>query len=199
MLKKEYTYSRKAADEAVAILRRTVLRRNRMISLVCALLMAAGVTALGVSGGNVRMYILAAVVLLLEGYVLWNRGEEKSAAFALSPEGGQKYWSAERTLELEGGLLTVRAAYSDPDDIISESNRRDEEYMKLHRELEEEMSVMTYPLFRLSCAESDGALLIYHPWKGEYLPLLKEWFDGEELALLTARLQEVMGRRYRRL
>lgn len=199
IFQKEYTYTQKAADEALDILRRTELKRNRIVSAVCAALLAAAVVALGVSGSNIRMYILAAVIVLLEGYVLWNRGDEKSAAFSLSPENGQKYWSAQRTLTLYEDRVSVHAPYSDPDEVISAGNRADEEYMSLHAEMIEEMSTLDYPLTKYGCVESESALLLCRPWRNERLPLLKEWFSEDELNRLTAHLQAVMGKRYRRL
>lgn len=199
ILQKEFTYTQKAADEALSILRRTELKRNRILSVVCTALMTGAVIALGVSGNNIRMYILAAVVVLLEGYVLWNKGDEKSAAFSLSPENGQKYWSARRTFTLFADRVNIYASYNDPDEVISESNRADKEYMKLHAEITEEMSSLDYPLDKFSCTESENALLLCRPWRNERVCLLKEWFDEDEQATLTGHLQSVMVKRYRRL
>ncbi len=199
IFQKEYTYTQQAADEALNILRRTEIKRNRIISIVSTALMTAAIIALGVSGNNIRMYLLAVVVVLLEGYVLWNKGDEKSAAFSLSPEDGQKCWSAQRTFTLYDDRVNIYAPYNDPDEVISESNRADEEYMKLHAEMIEEMSSLDYPLAKYSCAENDKALLLYRPWKSGSVPLLREWFDQSEWTQLTGHLQKVMGKRYRRL
>jgi len=199
IFQKEYTYTQQAADEALDILRRTELKRNRILSIASAVLMTAAIIALGVSGNNIRMYILAVVVVLLEGYVLWNKGDEKSAAYTHSPEGGQKCWSAQRTFTLYSDRVNIYAPYNDPDEFISESNRADAEYMELHAEMIEEMSNLDYPLAKYSCAENDKALLLYRPWRNSSVPLLREWFDENEWAQLNGYLQEVMGKRYRRL
>jgi|GEM_PF-1981913 len=199
IFQKKYTYTQEAADEALNILRRTELRRGRILSVACSALLTAAVIAMGVTGNRLRMFILAGVIILLEAYVLWNRGDEKSAAFALSPDEGEKCWSRERTFTLFEDSVHIHAPYRDPDEVISEEDRADEEYMKLHAEMAEEMSNLDYPLAKFGCIESQKALLLTCPLKNQRVPLLKEWFDEEELAQLTAHLQAVMGKRYRRL
>lgn len=194
ILKKQYIYTRRHTDAALSIADRTFLKRNKLVGLIlpaCLLIVAASL----LSQGNTKAAIAFAVLAVIDALMaIFGTSDRKRFEAEVSPEGGQKYWTAERTLELQSDRVIMHAPYSNPDEYLSEKMKSDEEYMKCREEMIEDCSHMKLELAKCRCYESDEAFLIRSRYME--LPLLKSDLSEEETQVVRETLRSAAGRRF---
>lgn len=191
-----FIYDAQSFSEGLDIMKKTVLRAMRRRSTI----------ALGVFAGVFffisvlfEEYIVAAfwaaawVVCLAVTYI--RKPDERLFIDANSPDGGDKYWSRERTLTIYDDRVDVFAEYDNPDELLSEKDMADADYMSYREEAREDMSHFVYKVKNTRCYESRTAFMLYRKLC-ETQVIAKACLSDGEVNELRARLSELYGERY---
>ena len=195
ILKKQFEYTREAVEAAYKVILNAVIKKERICDVILLTVFGALIIVWLITQEQI---VVAFLVFALYAFAMVRSvfsDARKRFMEMNSCEGEQKYWAPTRTLTLYDDHFSVYAKYSNPDAVLTEAMLADDEYMKYHREAEEESGLLEYRFNKVRCYESSEAFVIYG--RTDVLQsILKNQLDEREVQLLQEHFSEKMGKRY---
>ncbi len=194
LFEKEYDYTEDSFRASLAILEKTILRKKQIAGMTTFVVIGV----LSFVGCAIERDILSGLLCLVIWLVIAfvTRGSfRKEYIGSNSLEARAKYHSLHRRLTVLEDKIDLYAAYQNEDEILTDEDRADADYMQYREECNEEMGHEFYRYGKSRCYESADGFLIYRDRDTNEF-LLKSQLSPDEAEKLRAILQEKYGKRY---
>ncbi len=188
-----FEYTNDSLEAALAIMEQTVFRKKKTAVMLgtgafCLLGVIISIWAKEWHTALIAVLFLIVMLSTLSSF-------RKEYIEANAPDQGGKYWGNPRTLTLLEDEVQIYAPYENPEEILSDEDRADEDYMQLREEMNRDMGTFHYPHGKLRCYESDAAFLLYVS-RDMNESILKAYLTEEEQEMLRSALQEKLQKNY---
>lgn len=195
LFEKEYIYTKKALDEALLIMEKTVFKTKRMLGLIGFLVLFGGLGIVCTLTGEI--WGLVGIPIALAFYFLTKNSFRKEYLESNSLEADGKYWSKNKKLSVYNNRIEIYAEYNNPDYVESKEDHNDPEYIELRDEFNKIMGTCAY-LFskkRTRVYENENAIVVYLG-RDRNNPIEKSIFSQAELDILHSIFKEKLGKQY---